>query len=49
MVGSAEEVAAQISAFAAMGYTDIIVRNICQEQSKALACIERLGEVKALL
>lgn len=49
LVGSVEEVASQISALAAMGYTDIIVRNICQEQAKALACIERLAEVKALL
>ena len=49
MVGSVEEVAAQISAFGAMGYTDVIVRNICQEQATAIACIERLGEVKALL
>ena len=49
LVGSVEEVAGQISAFAAMGYTDVIVRNICQEQSKALACIERLGDVRAML
>ena len=49
IVGSVEEVAQQMQALGEMGYTDIIVRNIAPEQSKALACIERLAEVKALL
>ena len=49
IVGSVEEVAQQMQALGKMGYTDIIVRNIAPEQSKALACIERLAEVKALL
>lgn len=49
IVGSVEQVAEQLQAFGEMGYTDIIVRNICADQSHALACIERLGQVKALL
>jgi hypothetical protein len=32
-----------------MGFTDIIVRNMSQDQSDALATIERLAEVKQVL
>ncbi len=30
----------------AMGYTDVIIRNISAEQSEALATIERLAHVQ---
>ncbi len=49
LTGSAEQVAEQIRAFAAAGFTDIIVRNLVSEQSEAMASIERLAEVKRLL
>ena len=49
MFGSPAEVAAQISALAEQGYTDVIVRNLSVSQDESLATIERLAEVKALL
>jgi alkanesulfonate monooxygenase SsuD/methylene tetrahydromethanopterin reductase-like flavin-dependent oxidoreductase (luciferase family) len=49
MYGSAEQVAEQITALGDMGYSDVIVRNLSAQQSEALACIERLQRVKALL
>ncbi len=49
MTGSVGEVAEQMAAFAAVGYTDIIVRNLNADQGEALATIERLAEVKRLL
>jgi alkanesulfonate monooxygenase SsuD/methylene tetrahydromethanopterin reductase-like flavin-dependent oxidoreductase (luciferase family) len=47
--GGVEAVAEQFAAFEALGYTDIIVRNLSRDQSDALATIERLGAVKTLL
>ena len=47
--GSVQHVAEQFAALADMGYTDVIVRNISEDQAEALATIERLGEVKVLL
>ena len=49
VIGSVDQVAEQFQALAAMGYTDVIVRNLTSDQSQALACIERLAAVKALL
>jgi len=49
MFGSVSQVAEQMGALAALGYSDVIVRNLSQDQSESLASIERLGEVKALL
>ncbi|MFN3230944.1 MAG: LLM class flavin-dependent oxidoreductase [Alphaproteobacteria bacterium] len=49
MYGSVEDVAAQMHRFGELGFTDIIVRNISTDQSQALATIERLADVKALL
>ncbi len=45
MVGSVQEVAAQMAEFGQLGYTDVIVRNISSDQGEALATIERLAEV----
>jgi alkanesulfonate monooxygenase SsuD/methylene tetrahydromethanopterin reductase-like flavin-dependent oxidoreductase (luciferase family) len=47
--GSVAEVAEALSGYAALGYTDIIVRNISADQQESLSTIERLAEVKALL
>jgi alkanesulfonate monooxygenase SsuD/methylene tetrahydromethanopterin reductase-like flavin-dependent oxidoreductase (luciferase family) len=49
LFGSVVEVAEQFAAFAELGFTDIIVRNISADQTESLATIERLAEVKALL
>ncbi len=44
--GSPETVAGVFENYARMGYTDIITRNLVQDQEHALASIERLGEVR---
>ncbi|MEM9621185.1 MAG: LLM class flavin-dependent oxidoreductase [Pseudomonadota bacterium] len=49
MTGSVAEVADQLSEFAALGYTDVIVRNISSDQGQALATIERLADVNQQL
>lgn len=49
LVGSVEEVAAQIRSLQGQGYTDVIVRNISTNQRECLDCIHRLAEVKALV
>ena len=49
MFGSVAEVAEQLAAFAELGYTDVIVRNLSSDQSESLATIERLAAVKAEL
>lgn len=47
--GSAEQVAERFRALAAMGYTDVIVRQLAAEQRDALASIERLAAVRELV
>ncbi len=49
VAGSAMEVADELGRFGDTGFTDIIVRNMSQDQGEALATIERLAEVKKLL
>ena len=49
MFGSVAEVAEELAAFAKLGYTDVIVRNLSYDQGEALATIERLAEVKIAL
>ena len=49
MAGSVEQVAEQLAAFAELGFTDVIVRNMSADQAQALATIERLAEVRDLL
>jgi alkanesulfonate monooxygenase SsuD/methylene tetrahydromethanopterin reductase-like flavin-dependent oxidoreductase (luciferase family) len=44
--GSAEQVAEQFASLAAMGYTDVIVRQLASEQADAVASIERLADVR---
>jgi len=49
LIGSIEQVSEQLRALKTLGYTDVIVRNISQDQSQCLASIERLAEVRAEL
>ncbi len=49
VVGDVEQVAAAFQDYFVMGYTDIIVRNLVDDQEKALASIGRLAAVKAHL
>jgi alkanesulfonate monooxygenase SsuD/methylene tetrahydromethanopterin reductase-like flavin-dependent oxidoreductase (luciferase family) len=49
LVGSVAEVADELAEFAALGFTDVIVRNVSADQNEALATIERLAAVKAAL
>lgn len=45
-VGDAAEVAEHLSAFAAMGYGDVLVRHLSPDQREVLASFERLGTVR---
>jgi len=47
--GSVEQVAEQLAAYGEMGYSDLIVRHLAEDQSEVLGSIERLGEVRELL
>ncbi len=49
LCGTVTDVAEQFSRLSEIGYTDIIVRNISQDQGEALATIERLAEVREQL
>ncbi|MBM4202688.1 MAG: LLM class flavin-dependent oxidoreductase [Gammaproteobacteria bacterium] len=49
VIGSIAEVVEQFGRYRDMGYTDIIVRNISQNQAVALETIACLGEVRAQL
>ena len=49
MYGSITEVADQMNVFAEQGYTQVSIRNLSKNQDEAIACIERLADVKAQL
>lgn len=49
VIGAVDEVAATFQQYFAMGYTDIIIRNLVADQPKALVSIARLAAVKARL
>ena len=49
IIGTSNEVADRFSELAALGFTDIIVRNISADQGDAIATIESLYEVKRIL
>jgi alkanesulfonate monooxygenase SsuD/methylene tetrahydromethanopterin reductase-like flavin-dependent oxidoreductase (luciferase family) len=49
VAGSAEAVADQFRAFGDIGYTDILVRHLTNDQPKVLGSIERLARVRAAL
>jgi alkanesulfonate monooxygenase SsuD/methylene tetrahydromethanopterin reductase-like flavin-dependent oxidoreductase (luciferase family) len=46
VVGSPDTVASKFRELEAMGYREVLVRNLVQDQRKAVACIERLAEVR---
>jgi hypothetical protein len=49
VAGSAHEVAEQFRAFAGLGFTDVIVRHLTNDQPNVLASLARLAEVRDAL
>ncbi len=49
VVGSVAEAVDRFGALEQVGYTDVVLRNISQDQAVALQTIEHLAEVKAQL
>ncbi len=47
--GSIDEVTEQLRAYAAMGYTDVIVRHLAGDHDQAVSSLERLGAVRDAL
>jgi alkanesulfonate monooxygenase SsuD/methylene tetrahydromethanopterin reductase-like flavin-dependent oxidoreductase (luciferase family) len=47
--GSAEQVAERFAAYAAMGYTDVIVRHLADDQTEVVRSFERLAAVRELV
>lgn len=49
MIGEVQSVAEQMQRFIELGYTDIIIRNLHPDQTKAIESIQRLAAVKRLI
>jgi alkanesulfonate monooxygenase SsuD/methylene tetrahydromethanopterin reductase-like flavin-dependent oxidoreductase (luciferase family) len=49
VAGAVDEVVRRFRALAALGYTDVIVRHLTDDQPKVLASLARLAEVRAAL
>ena len=49
VAGSVDEVAEQFRTFAELGYTDILVRHLSNDQPQVLGSLERLAAVRAAL
>lgn len=49
VVGGPERVAAEFRRLAALGFTDVLVRHLADEQADVLASFERLAEVRRLV
>lgn len=49
VTGTVEQVADAFGHLAGLGYTDVIVRNLADEQHRAVACLERMAEVRRLV
>jgi len=49
IAGSIDEVAAQFDSLGGLGYTDVIVRHLTNDQPKVLGSLERLQKVRAAL
>ena len=49
IAGSIDEVAAQFRVLGELGYTDVIVRHLTNDQPKVLGSLERLEKVRAAL
>jgi len=49
IAGSVEEVVEQFRSFGELGYTDILVRHLTNDQRKVVGSLERLAAVRAAL
>jgi alkanesulfonate monooxygenase SsuD/methylene tetrahydromethanopterin reductase-like flavin-dependent oxidoreductase (luciferase family) len=49
VVGGPATVAARFAGYAAMGYTDVVVRHLADDQDQVLASFARLGEVRGMV
>ena len=49
VIGTVDEVVERVRALVALGYTDVIVRHVTDEQPFVLASLARLGEVRRAL
>ena len=49
IAGTIDEVAAQFRALGELGYTDILVRHLTNDQPKVLGSLERLEKVRLAL
>jgi len=49
IAGSVNQVAARFRSFAEIGYTEILIRHLTNDQPKVLGSLERLAEVQAAL
>ena len=49
IAGPVDEVAEQFRTFGQIGYTDILVRHLTNDQTKVLGSLERLAAVRAAL
>jgi hypothetical protein len=49
VAGSVQSVAAQFAELAALGYTDVIVRHLANDQTKVLGSLARLRRVREAL
>ena len=49
IAGSVDEVAQQFRTFGKVGYTDILVRHLTNDQPKVLGSLDRLAAVRAAL
>lgn len=49
VTGTVEQVAQAFGDLADMGYTDVVVRNLADDQGRAVACLDRLAEVRRLV
>ena len=45
-MGSVDQVTDAMRELAALGYTDVIMRNLVSDQARALGSLERLGKVR---
>ncbi len=49
VTGTVEEVADALGRLAEDGWTDVVVRNLTDDPDRAVACLERLGDVRRLV
>jgi alkanesulfonate monooxygenase SsuD/methylene tetrahydromethanopterin reductase-like flavin-dependent oxidoreductase (luciferase family) len=49
VVGAADEVAGRFHELAELGFTDVIIRPLADDQAETLACLQRAGDVRAQL